>query len=134
MSTTTETVTVDREAMLDAVAGLQAASEVLSSLNGASDCELADYFEERSRALRAAAFGPCDEDSDAVLSHPIVVEVGARADEMAADALTWLHMPSQLERALDDFQLAEIAMRTASLQKHAEKVRAAGTINVRFDV
>ena len=80
---TTETVAVDRAELVEAVAALDAASAVFTTLAGGTDNPLSEEFLGAAWRLYDAAFGPPSEDP----AEPTLVAVEARSDEFTAQAL-----------------------------------------------
>jgi hypothetical protein len=130
MTTATDTVTLSREEVLDAISALGAASNVLSALDGnQAGGGLESYFGEASIALRLAAFGALPEDDEGYETDPVNVETWARGWEKASEALRKLERPSPLERTLSDDQHYELMLLGSKFEKWAEVARESGSIS-----
>lgn len=90
-TTTTERVPVDRDAIVEAIAQMQAAASILVTVFGGSETPLAESLDEAGWKLFAAAFG--DPRTLGILdsrdwdTNPAVVSVEVRAGELAS---SWL--------------------------------------------
>jgi len=111
---------VDSKFLIEAIAALDAVYSATSALNGGTETPLAGYFQEIAWSLKDEAFGSGPEDDDEYARDPLRVEIEARADEHAADALQALLGED------------EISVSVERHRRHAKNVRAAGTINVDF--
>ena len=87
-----ETVTVSREAIIEAAAFLLAASNVSSALVGGQDTPEDQRYMDASSALIEAAFGESLPDDD-----PARVEHAARAEELTADWLAELGIEDRID-------------------------------------
>lgn len=134
-TTTTATITLEREHVIEAVARLCAAWEVLLSLNDATDTELLEGFERAGWNLFSAAFGDDinDAEDDEWHTTPERVEVWARSQEYAAAfAEPCRARQNVLAHRLSIDNVDELTVRCTRYKASATRMREAGTIAVNF--
>ena len=106
-----QTLVLDREAVVEAVAAMDAASSVVVSFNHGQDTPgLDDFLSRAAWTLHAAAFGKMEEQAP---TDPALVDVYVRAYQIAADLL------------------APVADRAKLYADEARKFAEAGTIDLR---
>jgi hypothetical protein len=120
MATAVDTVSVEREALLDAIAWLSAAQEVFVSLNGRTDSNVGELFGRAEDGLRLAAFGPAPEGDDDYNHDPVLVETRARGYEHAATALDALSQTRELVKTVD---VNDLFFEQRTLGKFAAEIR-----------
>src|SRR5205809_5356959 len=109
--TTTETVSVSREALLDAIGWLSAADRVFVALNANVDSGPGELFSNVATDLLSAAFSPIPEGDEEYESHPAIVETWARGFEHAAAVLKALRKTRELVKPHDAWDLGEHEVR-----------------------
>ena len=118
MSTIPKTVTVESDILLDAIGALYAAEDVFASLNGNTENALSEFFLNKGVELRDSVFEKAPRGDDSWHTYPVDVEVTARGQEMAAQALE------------ESFDLAD---RVRCYRDSARRMRSEGTIDVPFE-
>ena len=111
-----ETITIDRKLLVDAVAAVLAVSEaLLTPLNDGSEttADLAHRVERIAWKLRDDVFGPFTAGDTESGHERAVVEVDARAYELAADMLERISVATQ---------------QASDFRDNARRIREAGTI------
>ena len=125
MATAVDTVSVSREALLDAIGWLFGAANVFDALNGNVDSCPGELFSNATTDLLKAAFGPTPESDEEYETDPTVVEMWARGYEHAATVLRKLSTTRELVKPLD---VEDLAYQWGRCDKWAADVRAAGNV------
>lgn len=110
-STTAETVALEREFVVQLIAELQAAGEISVALDHNEDT-ISNHFWMVAQNLRETVFGKVNAATDEEYhTNPLIVEIEAKAREIAADVL------------------AETSNAVARLRLEAELIREKGSID-----
>jgi hypothetical protein len=125
MATAVDTVSVEREALLEAVSWLYDAGSLFDSLNDATGSELGRLFDEACSALRLASFGEPPEEDAEYESDPVIVEMSARGSEHAANVLKALGKSRELVKPLDE---NDLWIQGNRLETVAAAIRSAGNV------
>ncbi len=128
MATAVDTVSVSREAILDAIGWLMAADDLFIALNDDTDSSPGVLFTSAGFDLKIAAFGENPEGEDEYERDPIIVETWARGYEHAAEVIRVLEETRELVKPLDANDLAAQGIR---LKNEAARMRAAGSLNTK---
>jgi hypothetical protein len=107
-------VSLSRDAVIEAIAHLDAVESVLASLNGGVSSQLGGPFMAAATALHEAAFGERPGDDHGWATDPVDVETDARSDEIAADVLEL------------------VAERVPRYRSHARRIREQQSTHVGF--
>lgn len=130
-----ETMTVSRSTIVDLIAALQAAADLVGGgfeENKRFSRELlSDAISGMAVQFRVALLGPPPEGDDEYATDPTLVETDARAAEFEAEMIAGL-MKSRVSAAQTRAQLEARDGREAQLREHAKRIRAAGNIDVGF--
>jgi hypothetical protein len=131
------TVSVSEQDVLELVAALDAARAVLDVLNDRVDSDAGEVFEKigwdiAERALSVSQLGEENDDDEEYERNPRIVEIWARSQEIAAEAL------NALVAMADETDVYEIhgvsrnrlADEAACIAEQARLIREAGTIAV----
>jgi hypothetical protein len=105
-----DSVTLKREAVIEAVAAMQAAREFIVSFNGGHESQLDEFLSAEGTKLHEAAFGSIP--SPEFESHPAVVDAYVRSYELSA---AWL---------------GKLGVRGRVDEELARRMREAGTLEV----
>jgi hypothetical protein len=121
-----DTVTVESEAVLEAVSALRAVEQFLVVLNGRVDSHVGELISQWGSALKHDAFGDEPEGDKEYESDPLQVEIWAREQEKCADLLHSLMGTRELTVPLSAHELWGEEL---DARKSAEEMREAGSIN-----
>lgn len=113
-----QTVSLNVDDVIEAIAHLDAANSVFISLNGGTNSSIGDHFDVAAWGLYQDAFGEEPKEEGEYERDPRIVEIHARSAELAAEALSRIGL----------------AKRVIDYKRLAEGIRRAGTISVPFGV